>query len=214
MSTSSLYVLTPPSIDDLDAFASSLEAVLDAGKGTAAVAACIQLRLKDVPDTDVLEAARRLIPICHQRDVGFLVNDRPDLAKQAGADGVHIGQTDTALEEARDILGADKDIGVTCHDSIHLAMEAGEGGADYVAFGAFYPTATKTTEHRADTTILSRWSEMATVPSVAIGGITPSNAAPLSVAGADYLAVCGSIWHHPDGPVKAVEAFANALEAA
>ena len=212
MSTSSLYVLTPPSIDDLDAFASSLEAVLDAGKGTAAVAACIQLRLKDVPDTDVLEAARRLIAICHQQDAGFLVNDRPDLAKQAGADGAHIGQTDTALEEARDILGADKDIGVTCHDSIHLAMEAGEGGADYVAFGAFYPTATKTTEHRADTTILSRWSEMATVPSVAIGGITPSNAAPLSVAGADYLAVCGSIWNYPDGPVKAVEAFANALQ--
>ncbi|NRA30360.1 MAG: thiamine phosphate synthase [Parvularculaceae bacterium] len=206
-----LYLITPPKIDDLEAFAAALQAVFEAGAGTPAEAACLQLRLKDVPDDDVLHAAERLLPICQAAEVGFLINDRADLAKAAGADGVHLGQSDGTVAEARSILGADKDIGVTCHDSLHLAMEAGEAGADYVAFGAFFDSGTKDAIYRAEPDLLTRWSEMATVPSVAIGGITPDTARSLVEAGADYLAVSGAIWAHTEGPVAGVKAFVQAL---
>jgi thiamine-phosphate pyrophosphorylase len=142
---------------------------------------------------------------------GFLVNDRADLAKRAGADGVHLGQSDGTVAEARRILGEDKDIGVTCHGSIHLAMEAGEAGADYVAFGAFYPTATKEVEHRAEPDILTRWQAMATLPQVAIGGITPKTARSLVEAGADFIAVSGAIWNADGGPAAGMRAFVEAL---
>lgn len=206
-----LYLITPPKIDHLDDFCAALQAVFETGAGTPAGAACLQLRLKDVPGDDILRTAERLLPMCQAAEVGFLINDRADLAKASGADGVHLGQSDGSVAEARSLLGADKDIGVTCHDSLHLAMEAGEAGADYVAFGAFFESGTKDALYRAKPDLLTRWSAMATVPSVAIGGITPDTAQSLVEAGADYLAVSGAIWAHTEGPVAGVKAFAQAL---
>jgi len=206
-----LYLITPPKIDELDAFAASLQAVFEAGAGTPAQVACLQLRLKDVSDDDVLRAAECLIALCAEAEVGFLVNDRADLAKKAGADGVHIGQSDGSIAGARSLLGADKDIGVTCHDSLHLAMEAGEAGADYVAFGAFFDSGTKDVIYKAEPDLLTRWSEMATVPSVAIGGITAETARGLVEAGADYVAVSGAVWSHTDGPAAGMKALVQAL---
>lgn len=169
--------------------------------------ACLQLRLKDVPDEQVLAAARALLPIAHAHDVAFLINDRPDLAAELQADGVHVGQEDASYGEARRLLGPDRIVGVTCHDSRHLAMVAGEQGADYVAFGAFYPTATKTPKTAADPEILRWWSETVEVPCVAIGGITVANARPLVEAGADFLAVSAGVWAYGQGPKAAVAAF-------
>ena len=189
------------------AFAVQLEDALSAGD-----VACLQLRLKDVSDRDVLNAAKVLRPLCEAHDVALIVNDRPDLAIKAGADGVHVGQDDEPYEEARRVMGDDHIVGVTCHDSRHLAMEAADAGADYVAFGAFFDTATKEPKSRADVEILSWWAETMTVPCVAIGGIIVENAEPLVLAGADFLAVAGGVWDHPDGPAAAVKAFNNLFE--
>lgn len=196
-----LYLITPPKIvvpDFLAVFRQALEG--------GAVAA-LQLRLKDVADDEILTAAEALLPICEDADVALIINDRADLAKKAGAEGVHLGQTDGSVELARKLLGADRTIGVTCHDSRHLAMEAGEAGADYVAFGAFFPTTTKDAPAQADPEILSWWTALSELPCVAIGGITPDNAAPLVEAGADFLAVSAGVWGHPQGPAAAVRAF-------
>ena len=206
---SALYLVTPSKIGA--GFADDLAAALAAGIGTPAEVACVQLRLKGASDDDVLRAADALRPVCAAHGAGFLLNDRPDLARRCGADGVHIGQSDGTVAEARAILGPDADIGVTCHGSLHLAIEAAEAGADYVAFGAFFETSTKAVEHAADIEVLAGWAQMTTVPCVAIGGITPGNCGPLVAAGADYLAVSGGVWNHPDGPEAAVAAFARSL---
>jgi thiamine-phosphate pyrophosphorylase len=169
--------------------------------------ACLQLRLKDIPDQDILAAAKALMPIAHAHGVAFILNDRPDLAAKMGADGVHVGQEDASYAEARRLMGPDRIVGVTCHNSRHLAMEAGEAGADYVAFGAFYPTVTKTPKTRAEPDLLEWWSSLFEVPCVAIGGITVDNAAPLVRAGADFLAVAAGVWDHAEGPAAAVAAF-------
>ena len=207
-----LYLITPPRIDDLTAFAGNLEAALDAGD-----VACLQLRLKAddeaAPDDEILRAAEKIAPLAQAHDVALLINDRPDLAVKAGVDGVHVGQSDESYEAARTLLGADATIGVTCHDSKHLALVAGEAGADYVAFGAFYPTATKATTTTAAPEILTWWNYATTVPSVAIGGITPENCAPLIEAGADFIAVSSAIWRDPEGPAAAVKKFAAVLNA-
>ena len=162
-------------------------------------------------DEDILRAGEVLMPVCHERGVAFLLNDRPDLATALGADGVHVGQEDMPYAQARRIMGAEATIGVTCHDSRHLAITAAEEGADYVAFGAFYPTATKQAKTRADTDLLSWWSALMEVPVVAIGGITVANCAPLVRAGADFLAVCGGVWDYADGPAAAVRDFNRAI---
>lgn len=197
-----LYILTPPVIADLDAFSRDFAAALDAGD-----VACVQLRLKDVPEEDIRRAADRLRPIAQSHGAAFLLNDRPDLARDLGCDGVHIGQGDTPYAEARRIVGDDAIVGVTCHNSRHLAMVAGENGADYVAFGAFFPSGTKIAATTAEPEILSWWAELFTVPCVAIGGITVDNAEILVKAGADFLAVSAGIWAHPTGPAAAVKAF-------
>lgn len=200
-----LYLVTPPAFEPA-VFAPQLTAALDAGD-----VACVQLRLKDVDDDTIRRAIDVLRPIAQSRDVAFILNDRPDLAHQTGCDGVHVGQTDTPYREARKRVGPDAIVGVTCHDSRHLAMVAGEDGADYVAFGAFFPTTTKNAEHHAEPELLSWWQEMMEVPCVAIGGITPENCPPLVRAGADFLAVVSSVWQHPDGPAAAVRAFNKAI---
>ena len=199
-----LYLITPPKLE-AKAFADTLKRTLDAGD-----VASLQLRLKDVSDDDIRRAVEILMPIAQKRGVAFILNDRPDLAAQLRCDGVHIGQEDASYAEARLFVGKNAIVGVTCHDSRHLAMEAAEAGADYVAFGAFFPTATKEAKARADIETLRWWGEMMVVPQVAIGGITVENAAPLIEAGADFLAVSSGVWDHPAGPAAAVQAF-NAL---
>ena len=202
-----LYLITPAKIDA--AFGETLKRALDGGD-----VASLQLRLKDASDDEVLRAGERLMRIAQTRDVAFIVNDRPDLAKRLGADGVHVGQEDAPYAEARALLGPNKIIGVTCHNSRHLAMEAAEAGADYVAFGAFYPTATKEAKTRAEPEILTWWQEIMEAPCVAIGGITVANALPLVEAGADFLAVASGVWEHGQGPEAAVREFNRIFDAA
>jgi thiamine-phosphate pyrophosphorylase len=181
-----------------------LARALDAGP-----VAAFQFRVKGIDQHAAAALAEPLQRVCEARDVAFIVNDSIALAKRLGADGVHLGQGDGDPREARDALGPTAQIGVTCHDSRHLAMEAGEAGADYVAFGSFYPTTTKAVEHRPEPVILSWWSAVFELPSVAIGGITPVNAAPLVAAGADFLAVSGAVWSGEEA--AAVRAFAEVL---
>ena len=169
-----------------------------------------QLRVKDVSEHELARLAEPLQRICADAGVTFIINDSMTLAKRLGADGVHLGQQDGGVREARSLLGPSAQIGVTCHDSRHLAMDAGEAGADYVAFGAFYPTQTKPSPYRPDPSILSWWSSLFEIPCVAIGGITPHNAKPLIEAGADFLAVCQSVWASSD-PVKVVTEFNSLL---
>ena len=169
--------------------------------------ACLQLRLKEVEDSAIRHATRILQPIAQQHGVAFIMNDRPDLAVELDCDGVHVGEEDMPYAEARRLLGADRIVGVTCGDSRHRALVAAEAGADYVAFGAFFPSATKAAKHRAPPELLRDWSETTVVPSVAIGGITQQNCGPLVEAGADFLAVIGAIWSHPRGPRAAVGEF-------
>lgn len=205
-----LYLITPPALDPA-AFAPRLAAALDAGD-----VACLQLRLKDVDDDAIRRAADVLRPITEAHDVAFIMNDRPDLALQAGCDGVHVGQEDASYADARKLLGPDKIVGVTCYNSRDLAIDAAEAGADYVAFGGFFRSTTKDTRRIAgnDPEILRWWSEIMTVPSCAIGGITPENCGALVAAGVDFLAVIAAVWDHPDGPAAAVKAFNEAIKAA
>lgn len=197
-----LYLISPPLIDN--AFAERLRRACGAGP-----VAAFQLRLKGFDDHEIARTAEPLQRVCADADVAFIVNDSIALAKRLGADGVHLGQSDGDPREAREVLGREAQIGVTCHDSRHLAMEAGEAGADYVAFGAFYPTTTKPSEYRPDPSILSWWTTLSATPCVAIGGITPANAAPLIDAGADFIAVCNAVWSGDEQ--GAVAAFAEAL---
>ncbi len=197
-----LYLVTPPALPDLDSFARNLELALGAGD-----AAAVQLRLKAVDDAEVARAARRLRPLIQGAGAAAILNDRPDLAAQLGFDGVHVGQEDAPYHEARRIMGRERTVGVTCHDSRHLAFEAAEAGADYVAFGAFHPSDTKAAVHRAELELLEGWRQGFTTPSVAIGGITAATARALARAGADFLAVSAGVWAHPDGPAAAVRAL-------
>ena len=201
-----LYLITPPRIDDLAAFGHRLAETLDAGD-----VAALQIRLKDAPDEIIAAAVDVLSPIAQSRGVAVILNDRPDLAARLGCDGVHIGQSDGTYADARRLMGPDRMVGVTCHDSRHLAMEAAEAGADYVAFGAFFPSDTKEALTRPDPEILTIWQDTMQVPCVAIGGITVETAASLAKAGADFLAVSGGVWNHPEGPAAAIRAFNAAI---
>lgn len=197
-----LYLITPPRLDDLAGFGRTLAHALDAGD-----VAALQIRLKDVPDEIIAAAVDVLLPIAASRDVAVILNDRPDLAARLGCDGVHVGQDDATLAEARRMVGKDAMVGVTCHDSLHLAMEAAEGGADYVAFGAFFPTTTKDAPTRAEPELLTGWQQAMVIPCVAIGGITVPTARGLATAGADFLAVSAGVWSYGEGPAAAVAAF-------
>lgn len=203
---SRLYVISPPRID-LQAFSVDLSKALDGGD-----VASFQLRLKDETRDDILKACELLMPIVQSRDIAFIVNDDPSIAKEIGADGVHVGQDDTPYKEARQIVGDNAIVGVTCHNSKHLAMTAAENGADYVAFGAFYPTTTKDAKTVADLETLQWWGSLVETPMVAIGGITVDNAAPLVKSGADFLAVSGGIWNFPRGPQAAVEELNKVID--
>jgi thiamine-phosphate pyrophosphorylase len=202
-----LYLITPPLLDDLAAFAGALARALDAGD-----VAALQIRLKDVSDDAIAAAVEALSPLAQARGAAVILNDRPDLAAALGCDGVHVGQSDAAYAEARKAVGRDRMVGVTCHASRHLAMEAAEAGADYVAFGAFFPTTTKeVADERPDPELLADWQAIMQTPCVAIGGITAGNARGLAAAGADFLAVSAGVWTHPDGPAAAVKALTAAI---
>jgi thiamine-phosphate pyrophosphorylase len=199
-----LYLITPPAFEP-KSFAETLRRALGGGD-----VACLQLRLKDLSDDDIRRAAEILMPIAQAREVAFIVNDRPDLAAELKADGVHIGQEDGTYAQARATVGPNAIVGVTCHASRHLAFDAAEAGADYVAFGAFFPTTTKEPKAQADIELVRWWADTMVVPQVAIGGITVDNARVLVEAGTDFIAVSAGVWSHPEGPAAAVKAF-NAL---
>lgn len=202
-----LYLITPPVIADLSAFALTLDHALAAGD-----VAALQIRLKPADDDAIRAAVQVLSPIARRHEVAVILNDRPDLARATGCDGVHIGQEDGSLAEARRIMGPDAMIGVTCHDDRDLAWDAAEGGADYVAFGAFYPTNTKETVHRPDLDILTVWQETVETPCVAIGGVTVDNATGLARAGADFVAVSSGVWSYREGAATAVKMFNQKLK--
>lgn len=203
-----LYLITPPRLDDLAAFGHTLAQTLDAGD-----VAALQIRLKNVADEIVCAAVDALMPIAQARGVAVILNDRPDLATHMGCDGVHVGQSDASLAEARRTMGADAMIGVTCHDSLHLAMEAAEGGADYVAFGAFFPTTTKEAPTRAALDLLTGWQADMVIPCVAIGGITVETVRSIAHAGADFVAISAGVWAHADGPAEAVRTLNREIAA-
>jgi len=198
-----LYLISPPKLSAAN-FLAPLKEALAGGD-----VASFQLRLKHVSDDEIRRATDTLRPIVQAAGTAFILNDRPDLAAELGCDGVHVGQEDASYAQARAALPKGI-VGVTCHDSRHLAMEAGEAGADYVAFGAFYPTTTKPSHYRPQPPILSWWASVFEIPCVAIGGITPDNAKPLVDAGADFLAVCQAVWGKDD-PAAAVRAFEQVL---
>jgi thiamine-phosphate pyrophosphorylase len=204
-----IYLITPERLDPAP-FADLLAAALDAGD-----VAAVQLRLKNTDIAGGDDAWRRAIdalrPVTQSRGVAFLLNDRADLANATGCDGAHVGQEDMAPHEARRLMGPDLTLGVTCKGSRDLAMQAGEDGADYVAFGAFFPSGSKLVTNRVGPEILHWWSDLMELPCCAIGGITPENCAPLVQAGADFLAVIGCIWNHPDGPAAGVRALNQAI---
>jgi thiamine-phosphate pyrophosphorylase len=200
-----LYLISP--LDVGGEFPDRLAEALDAGP-----VAAFQFRVKDIDQHEAARLAEPLQRLCATREVAFIVNDSAALAKRIGADGVHLGQSDGDPREARALLGPAAQIGVSVHDSRHLAMEAGEAGADYVAFGAFFPTATKEVRHRPDPAILAWWSTLFEIPCVAIGGISPANGRALVEAGADFLAVCSAVWTDAGGPAAAVKAFQPILE--
>ncbi len=201
-----LYLITPASFA-LDDFSNTLWETLSAGP-----VACLQLRMKDCSLSTVRQAAETLLPICFENDVALLINDHVEIAREVGADGVHLGQGDGDVRAARALLGIDAMIGVTCHNSRHLAFEAGEQGADYVAFGAFFPTDTKDVTHTATPDILTSWVEIIEIPCVAIGGIKVDNCSVLIETGANFIAVSSGVWNYADGPKAAVQAFNKVID--
>ena len=203
-----LYLVTPSALPDLEAFAARLREALDAGD-----VAAVQLRLKGVADAELERAAARLLPVIQGAGAAAILNDRPDLAAAWGFDGVHIGQEDAPYAEARRLMGQERIVGVTCHDSRHLAFEAAEAGADYVAFGAFFPTGTKDAKTRAELELLEGWRQGFETPCVAIGGVTVESAREVARAGADFLAVSAGVWSYGEGPAAAVRTFEREMAA-
>ena len=202
-----IYLLTPPHIEDIDAFADVLDGVL----GTAPIAA-LPLRLKNTPDEKILEAARKLLPVAHAHGTALIINDNPEIACESRADGVHLGQSDMSIKKAKEMLPAHAILGATCHNSKDLAFKAGSDGADYVAFGSFFPSRTKPDARPADLEILTWWHEIMEIPCVAIGGITPDNAKDVIMAGADFICVSSGVWEWPEsagGPQKAVSLLSD-----
>ena len=201
-----LYLITPPQVADIAGFTKTLDAALGAGD-----VASLQLRLKAADGMIDLQATRDLsravTGLAQEAGVAVLINDSPELARELGADGVHVGWEDVPVKDARKLLGPEAIVGATAKNSYHKAMQAGEDGADYVAFGAFYPTATKESTVPAELDLLQVWQAAMVLPCVAIGGVTVANAAPLVTAGADFIAVSSGVWNHPDGAAAAVKAF-------
>jgi len=211
--TCRLYLISPPQIS-LPKFVDQVKDAFSGGD-----VGSFQLRLKNATDAEILKAAEALLPICQEHEAAFILNDRADLAVTCNADGVHLGQEDMPIKEARKIVGPYRVIGVSAHASKHLAMEAGEQGADYVAFGAFYPTTSKPKEKQEKwgtptPEILEWWQAFMVLPCVAIGGMTPANCTREVKAGADFIAAITHVWNHKKSPGAAVKEFNDAIERA
>jgi len=202
-----IYLISPPRIDDIDAFINQLDEVIAAG-----VISVFQLRLKGIENREIVLMGKKIVPKLQEAGIAVIINDNPRIAKDLHADGVHLGQEDGDIVEARKLLGKDAIIGVTCHNSKHLGMEAAENGADYVAFGAFYPTQTKEVVHHAEIEILEWWQDIMEIPCVAIGGINIDNALPIINAGADFIAVSSGVWNYEGGIKAALKKFQNLIE--
>lgn len=202
-----LYLITPSEFE-LGKFTDQLKQAFDGGD-----VACLQLRMKTASEDEILKSAEAILPICHEHETTFIINDYPQLLEKSGADGVHIGDEDIPTKQAREIIG-DKILGVSCYSSRDRAIQAGEDGADYIAFGQFYETRTKPAKGRPEPEILEWWSTNSILPCVAIGGIKPDNCGPLIKAGADFIAVVTGVWNHPEGPKKAIEDYNRAIQLA
>ena len=202
-----IYLISPPRIDDIDAFLNQLDEVIAAG-----VISVFQLRLKDIENREIVLMGKKIVPKLQEAGIAVIINDNPRIAKDLHADGVHLGQEDGDFNEARKLLGKDAIIGVTCHNSKHLGMEAAEAGADYVAFGAFYPTQTKEVIHHAEIEILEWWQDIMEIPCVAIGGINIDNALPIINAGADFIAISSGVWNYEGGIKAALQKFQTLIE--
>ena len=202
-----IYLISPPRIDDVDAFLNQLDEVIAAG-----VVSVFQLRLKDIENREIVLMGKKIVPKLQEAGIALIINDNPRIAKDLHADGVHLGQEDGDINEARKLLGKDTIIGATCHNSKHLGMEAAEAGADYVAFGAFYPTQTKEVIHHAEIEILEWWQDIMEIPCVAIGGINIDNALPIINAGADFIAISSGVWNYEGGIKAALQKFQTLIE--
>lgn len=203
-----IYLISPLEIPDVDKFAGVLEETLSGGD-----VACFQLDLYKAGDEAIMAAAAKLMPICHASDVPFLINQNPDLARKIGADGVHLGQHNVPCAEARELLGNEAVIGVTCNDSFDLGLAAAEEGASYVSFGPFHSSWILQGMERAELPLLEAWADgPSEVPSIANGGIKLENATPLVEAGADFIALCSSVWKHDEGPKAAIEKFNDLID--
>lgn len=202
-----IYLISPPRIDDIDAFLNQLDEVIAAG-----VISVFQLRLKGIENREIVLMGKKIVPKLQEAGIAVIINDNPRIAKDLHADGVHLGQEDGDIIEARKLLGKDAIIGTTCHNSKHLGMEAAEAGADYVAFGAFYPTQTKEVIHHADIEILEWWQNIMEIPCVAIGGINIDNALPIINAGADFIAISSGVWNYEGGIKAALQKFQTLIE--
>lgn len=202
-----IYLISPPRIDDIDAFLNQLDEVIAAG-----VISVFQLRLKGIENREIVLMGKKIVPKLQEAGIAVIINDNPRIAKDLHADGVHLGQEDGDIIEARKLLGKDAIIGATCHNSKHLGMEAAEAGADYVAFGAFYPTQTKEVIHHADIEILKWWQDIMEIPCVAIGGINIDNALPIINAGADFIAISSGVWNYEGGIKAALTKFQTLIE--
>ena len=197
-----LYLLTPDEHDGERLLARTLPLL--------PFASCVQLRAKGLDRHVLMTAGQRLRSACREADVAFIVNDDPGLARELDADGVHIGEDDASVDDARRLLGDAAIIGVSCYDDLALARRLASEGADYLAFGAFFPSPTKPRARRASLQLL-RDSGALGLPRVAIGGITPENGGPLVAAGADLLAVISGVFDAAD-PVAAARAYLSCFK--
>ena len=197
-----IYLISPKKINEKN-FYKKLNNVLKTNK-----VKYFQLRLKKIPTLSLIKISKKIKKIVRKNNVKFLINDKPFVAKMVGADGCHIGQKDTNLITARKILGKNKIIGVTCHNSKKLAIEAKKNGANYIAFGAFFKSSTKKTAFKANMEIL-RWAKKKiNMPTVAIGGINSSNYNKILSNRADYIACSNYIWNNKKiDPVSAINKF-------
>ena len=197
-----IYLISPQKIRGSQ-FYEELQQVLKTNK-----VKYFQLRLKKISDRNLLKISKKIKKIVRKNNVKFLINDKPSIAKRVGADGCHIGQKDINFTRSRKILGKSKIIGITCHNSKKLALNAKRQGANYVAFGSFFESSTKKTAFKANLEILRWTKKKISMPIVAIGGINSINYKKILTSGADFIACSSYIWNNKKlDPVSAINKF-------
>jgi thiamine-phosphate pyrophosphorylase len=195
---SQIYLISPPKIELLN-FSKRLEKALKTN-----LVPVFQLRLKEYSNFELTQIAKEIKKICDNNNCLFLLNDSLEIALNVGANGVHLGVEDGSILSARKNSPENFLIGASCYDSRHLAMKAGEQGADYLSFGAFFESKTKKSRGNPGLEILEWSNEILNLPTVAIGGITTDNCAPLVKSGVDFLSVISYVWNYPEGEKAAL----------